>query len=100
MNFSFLTTLVGMGLVLLQLLAAVPWFLVLFARREVLIEGVGTTLKRCSATARPATLAYILGGTLVVAGLAPAIFNNCPRPGCRRHLRPHHMERFSRRSDV
>lgn len=75
MNFSVPTILVGMGLLLLQLLAAVPWVLVAFAKREVLILGVvGSTRKLLSTPTGRQTAGFVLVAILVVCLAAPAAF--------------------------
>ncbi len=75
MNFSFPTILIGMVLVLLQVLAAIPWLLVTLARREVLINGVVSSLR--ALLAKPAgrlLAAYTVGGVILFSLVLPAFF--------------------------
>jgi hypothetical protein len=64
-----------MLLLLLQVVAAVPWLLVAFANREVLIRGVFTSLRGFLATRNGQQIVGgTVGGILVVCLLVPAIF--------------------------
>jgi hypothetical protein len=66
MSFSFSTLLIGMCLILVQVLAAVPWVLVAFAKREVLARGFTHFL---SDPRRLVLLAYLVG----VGGLSAVL---------------------------
>jgi hypothetical protein len=75
MNFSLSATLIGFVLVLVQIAAAIPWLLVVFASREVLINGVFSTLRNF--IAKPGGLPlflYVTIGILAFALVAPVVF--------------------------
>jgi hypothetical protein len=75
MNLSLSTLLVGTGLLVVQLLAALPWALVAFAKREVLARGAGHFLTDLVSNRKALVLlAYIGGGGVVVSVMLSAIF--------------------------
>ena len=80
MNFSIPTILIGMVLLLLQVVAAVPWVLVAFAKREVLIFGPVASLGRLlSHPLGRRLVAIVVGSILLLSGVGPAIFFNFTR---------------------
>jgi ABC-2 family transporter protein len=73
--FSFSTLLVGMALVLVQALAAVPWVFTAFARREVVVHGLWRFLTDLFSTrSGRLLLLYVAGGVLVAALVLPPLF--------------------------
>jgi ABC-type transport system involved in multi-copper enzyme maturation permease subunit len=75
MSFSFSTLLVGMGLMLVQTLAALPWVLVGFARREVLARGAWHLLNDLISNRKGLVLlTYFCGGFLGVAAAVSLLF--------------------------
>jgi ABC-type transport system involved in multi-copper enzyme maturation permease subunit len=70
MNFSLATLLIGTGLILVQLLAALPWVLVGFAKREVLARGAWNFLSDLVSNRKGVVLlAYVAGGGFVASAM-------------------------------
>jgi hypothetical protein len=75
MNFSFPAILIGMVLLLLQVVVAVPWVFVTFAKREVIVRGFWTVfMEMFSGRYGIRLLLFANAGFFVVALLLPTIF--------------------------
>jgi hypothetical protein len=80
MSLSFSTILIGMLLVLLQLVAAIPWLLVAFAKREVFVQGFVTSGKILLSTRTgQRVVGLVFSGVLLVCMAFPALFFSLTR---------------------
>src|SRR4051794_36374690 len=75
MIFSISTLLIGTLLLLVQVLAALPWVLTAFAPRAMLVRGILPTLRATLATSAGRQTSAIVGGAFVLFSLLlPALF--------------------------
>jgi hypothetical protein len=80
MSFSFPTFLIGLALILVQLLAAVPWVLTAFLRREVLALGFTNLISDLFRKGKAGLLLlYLVGGFFGVAAGVELLFFSLTR---------------------